>query len=108
MSFSMKIQEKGKSTIIKFQGEIDLYDSLDFKDSLLLDCNGNTKEVIVDLSQVSSIDFSGVATLIEGLKWCKKNGKLFVLKNVSTNVMSVLSEFKLKTTFKIISSPLSN
>ena len=103
MSFSMKIQEKGKSTIIKLQGEIDLYDSLDFKDSLLLDCNGNTKEVIVDLSQVSSIDSSGVASLIEGLKWCKKHGKLFVLKNVSTNVMSVLALFKLKTAFKIIS-----
>ena len=108
MIHSIKIQGKEKSTIIKFQGEIDLYDSPDFKDTLLLDCNGNTKEVIVDLSQVSSMDSSGVATLIEGLKWCKKNGKLFVLKNVSTNVMSVLSEFKLMTTFKIISSPLSN
>ena len=103
MIHSIKTQGKEKSTIIKFQGEIDLYDSLDFKNLLLLGCNGNTKEVIVDFSQVSSIDSSGVATLIESLKWCKKHEKLFVLKNVSTNVMSVLSLFKLKTAFKIIS-----
>jgi anti-sigma B factor antagonist len=39
-------------------------------------CKKGIKEMIVDLSNVTFMDFSGVATLIEGLKWSKRGGIL--------------------------------
>jgi anti-sigma B factor antagonist len=103
MTFSMTTQRKENCTEIELQGEIDVYVSPDFKDKLFLACNESINGVIVDLSQVSFMDSSGVATLLEGLKWSKKKGKSFVLKNISTNLMGILSLSKLETVFKIIS-----
>ncbi len=103
MSFSIKTREKENIAVIELQGEIDIYVSPDFRDKLLLVCNKDIKEVIVDLSGVTFMDSSGVATLVEGLKWSKKEGKSFILKNVGTNVLNSLSLTKLDTVFKIIS-----
>lgn len=103
MSFSIKTREKENIAVIELQGEIDIYVSPDFRDKLLLVCNKDIKEVIVDLSGVTFMDSSGVATLVEGLKWSKKEGKSFILKNVGTNVLNSLSLTKLETVFKIIS-----
>ena len=103
MSFSIKTREKENIAVIELQGEIDIYVSPDFRDKLLLVCNKDIKKVIVDLSRVTFMDSSGVATLVEGLKWSKKEGKSFVLKNAGTNVLNSLSLTKLDTVFKIIS-----
>ena len=102
MSFSIKTNGNKEVALLELQGEINLYASPDFRDKLLLVCNKEVKEVIVDLSRVTFMDSSGVATLIEGLKWSRKEGKSFVLMNVSTNVKNSLSLTKLETVFKII------
>ncbi len=102
MSFSIKTNENKEIAVLELQGEINLYVSPDFRDKLLLVCNKKFKEVVVDLSRVTFMDSSGVATLIEGLKWSKKEGKSFVLANVSSNVINSLSLTKLETVFKII------
>ncbi len=102
MSLSIKTRKKEKTALIELQGEIDMYVSPNFRDKLLLACNKEVKEVIVDFSRVTFMDSSGVATLVEGLKWSKKEGKSFVLKNAGTNVMNALSLTKLETVFAII------
>jgi anti-sigma B factor antagonist len=102
MSFSIKTSENKNIAMLELQGEINIYSSPIFRDKLLMVCKKGIKEVIVDLSHVTFMDFSGVATLIEGLKWSKKVEKSFVLMNVGTNVMNSLSLTKLETAFKII------
>ena len=102
MGFSIKTREKENIAVIELQGELDIYVSPDFRDKLLLVCTEDNKEVIVDFSRVSFMDSSGVATLVEGLKWSKKEGKLFILKNVGANVINSLSLTKLETVFNII------
>ncbi len=102
MGFSIKTREKENIAVIELQGELDMDVSPDFRDKLLLVCTKNNKEVIVDFSRVSFMDSSGVATLVEGLKWSKKEGKLFILKNVGANVINSLSLTKLETVFNII------
>jgi len=102
MSFSIKTQKNENRAVIELQGEINIYVSPDVRNKLLLVCNKDIKEVIVDLSRVTFMDSSGVATLIEGLKWSKKEKKLFVLKNVSQSVINSLSLTKLETAFIII------
>lgn len=102
MSFSITTREKENTAVIELQGELDISVSPDFGDELLLVCNKDIKEVVVDLSLVTFMDSSGVATLVEGLKWSKKEEKSFVLRNVSATVINSLSLTKLETVFKII------
>ncbi len=102
MIFSIKAKEKENIAEIELQGEIDTNATPYFRDKLLLVCNKDINEVIVDLSLVTFMDSSGVATLVEGLKWSKKEGKSFVLKNVGTNVRNALILTKLETVFKIM------
>ena len=102
MSLSIKTRKKEKTAIIELQGEIDMFVSPNFRDNLLLACNKEVKEVIVDFSRVSFMDSSGVATLVEGLKWSKKAERSFVLRNVGTNVKNSIALTKLDTVFKIL------
>lgn len=104
MNFSIKTREKENVAVLELQGEIDMYVSPDFRDKLLMVCNEGVQEVIVDFSLVTFMDSSGVATLVEGLKWSKKTKKSFILKNVGPNVKNSLVLTKLDTVFKIIPS----
>jgi anti-sigma B factor antagonist len=102
MNFSIKTREKENIAVLELQGEINMYASPDFRDKLLLVCNEVMQEVIIDFSLVTFMDSSGVATLVEGLKWSKKTEKSFVLKNVGANVKNSLTLTKLDTVFKIL------
>jgi anti-sigma B factor antagonist len=102
MSFSIKTQIQENVAIIELQGEIDGDVSPVFSDELLLVCNMDIKEVVVDFSRVTFMDSSGIATLVQGLKWSREEKKSFVLKNASTNIINSLSLAKLETVFKII------
>jgi anti-sigma B factor antagonist len=104
MNFSIKTSEQENIAILELEGEINMYASPDFRDKLLLVCNEVMQEVIVDFSQVTFMDSSGVATLVEGLKWSKRSEKSFVLKNVGANVKNSLALTKLDTVFKILPS----
>lgn len=102
MNFSIKASEKENIAVLELQGEINIYASPDFRDKLLLVCNERNQEVIIDFSHVTFMDSSGVATLVEGLKWSKKAKRSFILKNVSTDVKNSLILTKLDTVFKIL------
>ena len=102
MQFSINSREKGDHTVIDIGGEVNLQTSNDISNKFSKLFNKNTQEVIVDLSRVTFMDFSGVAALVEGLKWSKKMGKSFILKNVSANAINSLTLSKLETAFKIV------
>lgn len=59
------------------------------------------KVVSVDLANVSYIDSSGIAALVEGMQTGKKEGKNFLLINVSNEVMKVIKLAHLDKIFKI-------
>ncbi len=102
MTFSIKTKKNENTAEIELQGEIDVYVSPNFRDELLMVCNKKFNKVTIDLSSVSFMDSSGVATLVEGLKWGKKEGRSFILKNVSKNVINSLFLTKLDKEFNII------
>jgi len=102
MNFSIKTSERENIAVLELQGEINMVVSPDFRNKLLLVCNEVMQEVIVDFSRVTFMDSSGVATLVEGLKWSKKSDRSFVLRNVGTNVKNSIALTKLDTVFKIL------
>ena len=101
MSFKINSEEKENIGVIIVEGEIDMFTSPSLRDKLLPFFEKDVKGIIVDLKNVSFMDSSGIATLVEGLQWSKKEGKAFVLTGLGANVLNALSLTKLDNVFNI-------
>lgn len=103
MSFKIKSEAKDTIRVITVEGEIDMFSSPGLRDKLVPYFIKDVKGIIVDLSGVSFMDSSGIATLVEGLQWSKKENKGFILTGLGTNVLNSLSLTKLDNVFTITS-----
>ncbi len=101
MGFKIKSSEKDNVGIILVEGDIDMFTSPGLRDTLVPMFEKGLKGIIVNLSGVSFMDSSGIATLVEGLQWSKKVDKAFVLTGLGANVMNALSLTKLEKVFTI-------
>lgn len=90
----------GDYTLVRLRGEVDLSWSQQVRRAILTAIVANVR-VGVELSQVSYIDSSGIAALVEGLQNAKSTGKQFGLVAVSTAVMAVLELARLDRVFTI-------
>lgn len=97
------IREEGGSTVVGFEGDIDLENSGDAR-AILLDCVSRSPAVVVDMSGVTMIDSSGVASLLEAFQSAAKKGKKFFLAEATGPVMRVLKLARLETVFNIVDS----
>ena len=93
-----EIIEKPDARVVVFSGEIDL-ESSPIAREILIKSFQNTKKVIVDLSEVSYIDSSGVASLVEALQAAKKNSGTFALAATSEPTRRVLELARLDKVF---------
>jgi anti-sigma B factor antagonist len=91
---------EGPYTVIALSGEVDLHWSPKLREQLLASI-GDKQHVLVDLSQVSYIDSSGVASLVEGFQLAKNNRLRFGLVGVSKSAMQVLQLARLDKVFAI-------
>lgn len=94
------VTEDGDLVIVALKGEIDLEYSNQAR-KVLLDVIGDPHGIIIDLSGVSMIDSSGVASLLEAFQTARKRGKEFVLASVGDPVSRVLKLARLDTVFII-------
>lgn len=101
MTFKIKSRVKENIGMVLVEGEVDMLTSPDLRDKLLPFFKNKLKGIIVDLSGVSFMDSSGIATLVEGLQWSKKEKKQFILTGLGTNVLNALTLTKLNTVFSI-------
>ncbi len=95
-----EVQEDRGFAIVRLTGDVDLSCSPEARKTILdsLDSSHNT---VVDLSQVSYIDSSGVASLVEGYQTAKKKNLKFGLIGVSGPALSVLELARLDKVFPI-------
>ena len=84
--------------IIALNGEIDLESSPKARE-LLLGSVAGEKSLLVDLSAVTYIDSSGVASLVEALKAARENGTRFALAAASEPARRVLELARLDKVF---------
>jgi len=95
-----EIRESGGHIVVIFEGDIDLETSPAAR-KVLLDCVGRKRPVVVDMSRVSYIDSSGVASLVEAFQKARKAGLGFVLAEVSEAAMRVFRLARLDRVFTI-------
>ena len=88
-SLEISIDRVGKDFVVRPSGQINVYSSPDLRDSLqaLLSKKPLPQTVTVDLAGVSSIETSGVATLIEALRIARHRQVGFCLQGVAGSVL---------------------
>ena len=97
---SEAVREVAGNLVVSLTGEIDLDRAPDVR-RLLLDCVKRKLDVLVDLSEVSYIDSSGIASLVEALQWAKQRGTDLCLIAVSQEALRVFELARLDKVFAI-------
>lgn len=87
-------------SIVLLTGDVDLSCSPEARKAILASL-AQGHPTLVDLSAVTYIDSSGIASLVEGFQTAKKNGLRFGLIGVSDAAMSVLELARLDKVFPI-------
>jgi anti-sigma B factor antagonist len=88
-------------TLIRLRGEVDLSWSQQVRQAVL-DALVKSRRVGVVLSDVSYIDSSGIAALVEGFQSARSKGAGFALVAVSDSVRAVLELARLDRVFPIV------
>ncbi len=90
-------------SVISLTGDIDLNESPNVRSQVLENLKKNLN-LLIDLSEVSYIDSSGVASLVEGLQTARSQKLSFALVGVSESAIQVLQLARLDTVFTIYNS----
>ncbi len=91
-------------TVLAVRGEVDMHTSPRVREVQMRVLQEGARVVVVDLSGVAYMDSSGIATLIEGLQWCKREGRAFRLAGLTPAVRDVFDLARLVDVFQIFAT----
>jgi anti-sigma B factor antagonist len=95
------LDESDGTTLVRLRGRLSIDSSPAFRDLLLATLRRQSPAaVIVDLSEVSYMDASGVATLVEGLKTARNRQTTLCLKGLQGRVRHLFEVTGLLTLFE--------
>jgi anti-sigma B factor antagonist len=97
MEISSQKLERGVK--IKLSGEVDMHSSPDVRQELLKAARAEEALVLVNMAEVTYIDSSGLATLVECLQHMTDYGGRLVLVSAGKTVRDVFSIARLDTVF---------
>ena len=95
------VQESGSRVTVSLEGEIDLDASPALREILLEQVEA-AQTLHVDLSGVSYIDSSGIATLVEAFQASRRLERSFALTRPSESVARVLELARLDQVFTVL------
>jgi anti-sigma B factor antagonist len=98
MQHTLRVEQG--ALVIAFEGDVDLEHSPKAR-QVLLDGIAQGKSVLVDMSGVTYIDSSGVASLVEAFQVAKRGGSGFALVAVNPAALRVLQLARLDKVFVI-------
>ena len=96
----IQIEDLTPYKIVRLAGDVDLHSSPKAREAIL-DCLKQKMPLLVELSAVTYMDSSGVASLVEGYQTAKKQGLEFGLVAVAPSAMNVLKLARLDKVFPI-------
>ncbi len=89
--------------VVPIEGEIDLHVSPRLALTLNAAVTGKPRTLVVDMGNVSYIDSSGLAVLIEAMQKVEKYGGKFALAGLQENVKPIFEIARLDQVFRIFS-----
>ncbi len=93
--------------LMRLKGNVDMSTSSDVRSNLselFRQGKPGIKALLIDLSQVKYMDSSGIATLVEALQTCVKQGMRLRLVDLSPPVRDVFELARLASVFEIFPS----
>lgn len=90
--------------VLELTGEIDLNGSVELRGHLLEALQTKPARLVVDLSEVSFMDSSGLATLVEALQISRKQNTELALAGLQPRVKSIFEISRLDQLFKIFTN----
>ena len=99
----IEIEDRLPFRVVRLSGDVDLHSSPKAR-AAILDCLKQKLPLLVELSAVTYMDSSGVASLVEGYQTAKKQGLEFGLVAVAQPAMNVLKLARLDKVFPIHAS----
>jgi anti-sigma B factor antagonist len=94
-------QQRDGATIVSPVGDIDLGRSPALRRELQSVQDSRPSRVVVDLGQVSYMDSSGVATLVEALQVARRSSTSLVVCSLNDRVRSIFEIARLDSVFTI-------
>jgi anti-sigma B factor antagonist len=98
----LKIENKDGAVVCYMEGEIDINTAPDIKKNLEKILAKKTPKMIINFSKVTYVDSSGLATLVEILKFMRTYGGKLRLSNLSPKIKSLFEITKLEKLFEIM------
>jgi anti-sigma B factor antagonist len=91
----------GVASTVSIQGRITIANSGEMRRNLLNALRSKPKQLTVDLSAVSFLDSSGIATLFEAVRIARQQGTEFVLTGVQGQPRELFNAAQLTRLFEI-------
>ncbi len=98
------MEQDGEFALVRVRGEVDLSWSQKVRKTILDALAKSKGGVGVELSEVSYIDSSGIAALVEGFQSARGKGQKFALIAASQAVRGVLELARLDRVFPMVDS----
>ena len=95
------VDETSESTLVRLRGHLGIDSSPALRDRLLAVLKGQSIETVVDLTEVSYLDASGIATLIEGLKLARSRRNTLRIQGLQGRVLHLFEVTGLLDIFEI-------
>ncbi len=96
------LSEADGETLVRLRGHLGIDSSPALRDRLLAVLQGeSTETVVVDLTEVSYLDASGIATLVEGLKIARSRRKALRIRGLQGRVLHLFEVTGLLDIFEI-------
>ncbi len=101
MSLTIEANEIDGGLMLVVGGDVDMESSPRLRDEIKKALKQKMSKLKLKLSDVPYIDSSGIAVLIEGMKWSQKKKVDFALVGISESVHDVLQMSKLLKVFQV-------
>ena len=99
---AVRVEVKNNLTVCHVDGEININSSPDIKKAFDKLTSKKTPKIVINLSRVTYVDSSGLATLVEILKNMRVYGGRMRLTNLSSKIKSLFEITKLEKLFEIM------
>lgn len=87
------------ATVLSPQSDIDMSRAPTMRDAIKAALGGTPTRLVIDLSSVDYVDSSGIATLVEALKWTREGKVPLALAGLRPRVKTLLDITKLSSLF---------
>lgn len=96
----INLRSEGRFDVLELNGEIDLHFSPQLREHILASLK-NGQALLIDMANVSYIDSSGIASLVEGFQTAKSSNLHYGLLSISDPALQVLTLTRLDQVFSL-------